>query len=171
MSQKKRKPKTKRSGNPGHKRPAAPVAPPTELTFDRIGKPEIDRILREQLGITLAAALERSSVPSVQAFVDELEHEDDAVLAVQGIEAELGIEAGVDELPELDPEQDLRLLRADLEQQVQISEVDKRLLTICREAMVFLERRAVRAEKELESAVRKTEQAENQAARHERRQS
>jgi predicted nucleic acid-binding Zn-ribbon protein len=66
-------------------------------------------------------------------------------------------------------EQDLRLMRADIDQQAQISEVDKRLLTICREAMVFLERRAVRAEKELESAVRKAEQAENQAARHERR--
>lgn len=169
MSQKKRKPKQKRSGNPGHKRPAAVTAPPTELTFDRIGKPEIDRILREQIGMTLATALERSSVPSVQAFVDELEHEDDAVLAVQSLEAELGIEAGVEELPELDLEQDVRLLRADIEQQAQISEVDKRLLTICREAMVFLERRAVRAEKELEQAVRKTEQAENQAARHERR--
>ena len=169
MSQKKRKPKAKRSGNPGHKRPTAVVAPPTELTFDRIGKPEIDRILREQIGVPLTAALERSSVPALQAFVDELEREDDAVLAVQAIEAELGIEAGVDELPELDVEQDLRLLRADIEQQVQISEVDKRLLTICREAMVFLERRAVRAEKEAEQAVRKTEQAENQAARHERR--
>jgi hypothetical protein len=40
---------------------------------------------------------------------------------------------------------------------------------IWREAMVFLERRAVRAEKELEQAGRKTEQAETQAARHERR--
>jgi chromosome segregation ATPase len=169
MSQKKRKPKTKRSGAPGHKRPTAPAAPATELVFDRIGKPEIDRILREQIGMTLAAALERSSVPSVQAFVDELEHEDDAVLAVQSLEAELGIEAGVDELPELDLEQDVRLLRADIEQQAQIGEVDKRLLTICREAMVSLERRAIRAEKELEQAVRRTEQAETQAARHERR--
>ncbi|MEV4423429.1 hypothetical protein AB0L40_26175 [Patulibacter sp. NPDC049589] len=169
MSQKKRKPKPKRSGNPGHKRPTAVAAPATELTFDRIGKPEIDRILREQLGMTLAAAIERSSVASVQGFVDELEHEDDAVLVVQNLEAELGIEAGIDELPELDLEQDLRLLRADIDQQAQISEVDKRLLTICREAMVFLERRAVRAEKELEQAVRRTEQAESQASRHERR--
>lgn len=169
MSQKKRKPKPKRSGVPGHKRPTVPAAPATELVFDRIGKPEIDRILREQLGMTLAAALERSSVPSVQAFVDELEHEDDAVLAVQSLEAELGIEAGADELPELDLEQDVRLLRADIEQQAQIGEVDKRLLAICREAMVSLERRAVRAEKDLEQAVRKTEQAETQAQRHERR--
>lgn len=169
MSQKKRKPKTKRSGAPGHKRPTAPAAPATELVFDRIGKPEIDRILREQIGMTLVSALERSSVPSVQAFVDELEHEDDAVLAVQSLEAELGIEAGVDELPELDLEQDVRLLRADIEQQAQIGEVDKRLLTICREAMVSLERRAVRAEKDLEQAVRRTEQAETQAQRHERR--
>jgi hypothetical protein len=169
MSQKKRKPKPKRSGAPGHKRPTAPATPATELVFDRIGKPEIDRILREQIGMTLAAALERSSVPSVQAFVDELEHEDDAVLAVQSLEAELGIEAGVDELPELDLEQDVRLLRADIEQQAQIGEVDKRLLTICREALVSLERRAIRAEKDLEQAVRRTEQAETQAARHERR--
>ncbi|WP_026910228.1 hypothetical protein [Patulibacter minatonensis] len=168
MSQKKRKPKPKRSGNPGHKR-AVVAAPATEVTFDRIGKPEIDRILREQVGMTLALAVERSSVASVQGFVDELEHEDDAVMAVQALEAELGIEAGVDELPELDLEQDLRLLRADIDQQAQISEVDKRLLTITREAMVFLERRAVRAEKELEQAVRKTEKAEQQAARHERR--
>jgi chromosome segregation ATPase len=169
MSQKKRKPKPKRSGSPGHKRPLAPATPATELVFDRIGKPEIDRILREQIGMPLAAALERSSVASVQGFVDELEHEDDAVLAVQSLEAELGIEAGVDELPELDLEQDVRLLRADIEQQAQIGEVDKRLLTICREALVSLERRAVRAEKDLEQAVRKTDQAETQAARHERR--
>ena len=87
MSTKKRKPKTKRSGNPGHKRPVSSAPAPTELTFDRIGKPEIDRILREQIGMTLAVALERSSVPSLQAFVDELEHEDDAVVAVRELEA------------------------------------------------------------------------------------
>jgi hypothetical protein len=168
MSTKKRKPKKARSGSPAHKRPV-PAATPTELSFDRIGKPEIDRILREQIGLTLTAALERSSVPSLQAFVDELEHEDDAVIAVRELEAELGIEPGTDELPELEPEQELRLLRADGDQERQISEVDKRLLTICREAMVFLERRAVRAEKELEQAGRRTEQAETQAARHERR--
>lgn len=169
MSTKKRKPKAKRSGNPGHKRPVSSAPAPTELTFDRIGKPEIDRILREQIGMTLAVALERSSVPSLQAFVDELEHEDDAVVAVRELEAELGIEPGADELPELEPEAELRLLRADADQERQISEVDKRLLTICREAMVSLERRAIRAEKELEQAGRRTEQAETQAARHERR--
>ncbi|MGX6447973.1 hypothetical protein ACVU7I_07905 [Patulibacter sp. S7RM1-6] len=168
MSTKKRKPKPKRSGNPGHKRPVV-AAPPTELSFDRIGKPEIDRILREQIGMTLATAVERSSIPAVQAFVDELEAEDDAVTAVREVEAELGIEPGTDEMPELEPEQEVRLLRADADQERQISEVDKRLIAICREAMVALERRAVRAEKELEGAQRTAERAETQAARHERR--
>ncbi|WP_210491037.1 hypothetical protein [Patulibacter sp. SYSU D01012] len=168
MSTKKRKPKPKRSGSPGHKRPAV-AAPPTELTFDRIGKPEIDRILREQIGMTLATALERSSVPAVQAFVDELEAEDDAVNAVREVEAELGIEPGTGEMPELEPEQEVQLLRVDADQERQISEVDKRLIAICREAMVALERRAVRAEKELEGAQRTAERAETQAARHERR--
>lgn len=167
MSTKKRKPK--RSGSPTHKRGSVAPQPAAEVTFDRIGRPEIDRILREQIGMTLAVALERSSVPAVQAFVDGLEAEDDAVTAVRELEAELGIEPGVDELPDLDPEQELRLLRADGDQERQIAEVDKRLLAICREAMVALERRAVRAEKDLEQAQRRTEQAETQAGRHERR--
>lgn len=169
MSTKKRT-KPKRSGSPTHKRPGiAAVAAPTELTFDRIGRPEIDRILREQTGLPLATVLERSSVHAVQAFIDDLEAEDDAVNAVRDLEAELGIEQGVEELPELEPEQEIRLLRADGAQERQIAEVDKRLLMICREVMVSLERRAVRAEKELQQAQRKVEQAETQAGRHERR--
>lgn len=169
MSTKKRT-KPKRSGSPTHKRPGiAAVAAPAELTFDRIGKPEIDRILREQTGMPLATVLERSSVHAVQAFIDDLEAEDDAVTAVRELEAELGIEQGVEELPELEPEQEIRLLRADGVQERQIAEVDKRLLVICREVMVSLERRAVRAEKELQQAQRKVEQAETQAGRHERR--
>ncbi len=169
MSTKKRT-KPKRSGSPTHKRPSiAAVAPPAELTFDRIGKPEIDRILREQTGMPLATVLERSSIPAVQAFIDDLEAEDDAVTAVRELEAELGIEQGVEELPELEPEQELRLLRCDNAQERQIAEVDKRLLVICREVMVSLERRAVRAEKDLHQAQRKVEQAETQAGRHERR--
>lgn len=169
MSTKKRT-KHKRSGSPTHKRPGiAAVAAPAELAFDRIGKPEIDRILREQTGMPLAAVLERSSVPAVQAFIDDLEAEDDAVNAVRELEAELGIEQGVEELPDLEPEQEIRLLRADGVQERQIAEVDKRLLMICREVMVSLERRAVRAEKELQQAQRKVEQAETQAGRHERR--
>lgn len=169
MSTKKRT-KPKRSGSPTHKRPGiAAVAPPAELTFDRIGKPEIDRILREQIGVPLAAVLERSSIQAVQAFIDDLEAEDDAVNAVRELEAELGIEQGVEDLPDLEPEQEIRLLRADGVQERQIAEVDKRLLVICREVMVSLERRAVRAEKELQQAQRKVEQAETQAGRHERR--
>lgn len=169
MSTKKRT-KPKRSGSPTHKRPGiAAVAAPTELAFDRIGKPEIDRILREQTGMPLATVLERSSVHAVQAFIDDLEAEDDAVNAVRDLEAELGIEQGVEELPDLEPEQEIRLLRADGVQERQIAEVDKRLLMICREVMVSLERRAVRAEKELQQAQRKVEQAETQAGRHERR--
>ncbi len=169
MSTKKRT-KPKRSGSPTHKRPSiSAVEPPTELTFDRIGKPEIDRILREQTGMPLATVLDRSSVPAVQAFIDDLEAEDDAVTAVRELEAELGIEQGVEELPELEPEQEIRLLRCDMAQERQIAEVDKRLLAICREVMVDLERRAVRAEKDLQQAQRKVEQAETQAGRHERR--
>lgn len=169
MSTKKRT-KPKRSGSPTHKRPGiAAVAAPAELTFDRIGKPEIDRILREQTGMPLATVLERSSVHAVQAFIDDLEAEDDAVTAVRELEAELGIEQGVEELPDLEPEREIRLLRADGVQERQIAEVDKRLLVICREVMVSLERRAVRAEKELQQAQRKVEQAETQAGRHERR--
>lgn len=169
MSTKKRS-KPKRSGSPTHKRPSGPTsAPPTELTFDRIGKPEIDRILREQTGMPLATVLERSSIPAVQAFIDDLEAEEDAVTAVRELEAELGIEPGVEELPELEPEQEIRLLRCDAAQERQIAEVDKRLLAICREVMVSLERRAVRAEKDLQQAQRKVEQAETQAGRHERR--
>lgn len=169
MSTKKRT-KPKRSGSPTHKRPGiTAVATPTELAFDRIGKPEIDRILREQTGMPLATVLERSSVHAVQAFIDDLEAEDDAVNAVRELEAELGIEQGVEELPDLELEQEIRLLRADGVQERQIAEVDKRLLMICREVMVSLERRAVRAEKELQQAQRKVEQAETQAGRHERR--
>jgi hypothetical protein len=169
MSTKKRT-KPKRSGSPTHKRPGiAAVAAPAELTFDRIGKPEIDRILREQTGLPLATVLERSSVHAVQAFIDDLEAEDDAVTAVRELEAELGIEQGVEELPDLEPDQEIRLLRADGVQERQIAEVDKRLLVICREVMVSLERRAVRAEKDLQQAQRKVEQAETQAGRHERR--
>ncbi|MCK9248523.1 MAG: hypothetical protein M0P31_06040 [Solirubrobacteraceae bacterium] len=164
MSKAKRKPK--RSA-PQHTRQAA--SEPQEVSFDRIGRPEIDRILREQVGMNLATSLERSSVPVVQAFVDALEAEDDAVTAVREVEGELGIEPGAADLPELEPEQELRLLRADVEQERRIAEVDKRLLAICREALVSLERRATRAEKELERAQRRTEQAETQAARHERR--
>ncbi|MGE4426811.1 MAG: hypothetical protein AB7G37_10210 [Solirubrobacteraceae bacterium] len=165
MSKAKRKPK--RSA-PQHTR-ATGASEPQEVTFDRIGRPEIDRILREQVGMTLATSLERSSVPVVQAFVDALEAEDDAVTAVREVEGELGIEPGAADLPELEPEQELKLLRADVEQERRIAEVDKRLLAICREALVSLERRATRAEKELERAQRKTEQAETQASRHERR--
>lgn len=169
MSTKKRT-KPKRSGSPTHKRPSiAAVAAPAELAFDRIGRPEIDRILREQTGMPLATVLERSSVHAVQAFIDDLEAEDDAVTAVRELEAELGIEQGVEELPDLEPEQEIRLLRADGVQERQIAEVDKRLLVICREVMISLERRAVRAEKELQQAQRKVEQAETQAGRHERR--
>ncbi|WP_320673271.1 hypothetical protein [Patulibacter defluvii] len=166
MSTKKRN-KAKRPGSPTHKRPDA--APQAEVVFDRIGRPEIDRILREQIGMSLAVSVERSSVPAVQAFVDALEAEDDAVTAVREVEAELGVEPGAQELPELEPEQELKLLRADVDQERRIAEVDKRLLGICREALVTLDRRAVRAEKELEQAQRRTEQAQTQAGRHERR--
>jgi hypothetical protein len=168
MSTKKRS-RSKRSGSPTHKRGQVAVVQPTEVVFDRIGKPEIDRILREQLGMPLALCVERSSVATVQAFVDALEAEDDAVAVVREVEAELGIEPGAQELPELTPEQEVLLLRADVDQERRIAEVDKRLLAICREAIVDLDRRAVRAEKELEQAQRRTEQAQAQAARHERR--
>ncbi|EHN08981.1 response regulator receiver [Patulibacter medicamentivorans] len=168
MSTKKRN-KAKRPGSPTHKRPEPASAARAEVVFDRIGRPEIDRILREQIGMSLAISVERSSVPAVQAFVDALEAEDDAVTAVREVEGELGIEPGAQELPELEPEQELKLLRADVDQERRIAEVDKRLLGICREALVTLDRRAVRAEKELEQAQRRTEQAQTQAGRHERR--
>jgi len=168
MSTKKRN-RAKRSGSPSHKRGEVSVVQQPEVVFDRIGRPEIDRILREQLGMSLALSVERSTVATVQAFVDALEAEDDAVAAVREVEAELGIEPGAQELPELTPEQELQLLRADVDQERRIAEVDKRLLAICREAIVALDRRAVRAEKELETAQRRTEQAQTQAGRHERR--
>lgn len=167
MATRKRKPK--KSGNPA--RLAAPVAPapPAELVFDTIGRAEIDRILREQLGMPLPTLLERTSVAHVQSFVDALEAEEVAVEAVREAEVEADIEQGAEELPELEPTVELKVTKADLEQQRRIAQVDKALVGAARAAVVDLERRAVRAEKELERGARRVEQAEQEAARHARR--